>query len=179
MTLQEFKNYVPDFDESIFITKTNNMFIKYFSSIMLDKLDTVKHFVSENLYQEGLNKINMAKQNNYRQMYDMLNVKSSYIKDYIIEDNQYKIIVYLESRYLNYTINLTTGQINGNDKNRIQVNYELELIRKKDVKEQSIARICPGCGASINVNDSGKCLYCGATYNLEDYDWIINTMKEI
>ena len=169
-----------NFNEAMFITKVNNIFIKYYSAIMLDELDTVKHFVSEQVYNEGKNIINNYKANGYRQMYDMLNVKDSKIRDIKENPDNFVITVYLESRYLDYQIDLDTGEfLSGNDKERIQVNYLLEFTRKKDTKEQSIARICPGCGNTIDVNNNGKCNYCGASYNQKDYDWVLTKITRI
>ncbi|MDO5602993.1 MAG: hypothetical protein Q4G07_09520 [Oscillospiraceae bacterium] len=32
---------------------------------------------------------------------------------------------------------------------------------------------CPQCGANINLSHDGKCAYCGAEYDLANYDWIL------
>ena len=36
---------------------------------------------------------------------------------------------------------------------------------------------CPGCGANINANYSGKCEYCGTTYDTVKYDWILEDIR--
>ena len=38
-----------DFNEAMFITKVNNIFIMLYTSIMMDDLDRVRHFISDNL----------------------------------------------------------------------------------------------------------------------------------
>ena len=38
-------------------------------------------------------------------------------------------------------------------------------------------RGCAGCGASIDVNASGICPYCGTVYNQEDKNWILSSMN--
>ena len=79
---------------------------------------------------------------------------------------------------MNYIISLDSGDvISGNDQSRIQVDYMLTFIKRKDADTQGIVRKCPGCGATLNVNDSGKCNYCGSIYNQEDYDWILSELK--
>ncbi len=37
---------------------------------------------------------------------------------------------------------------------------------------------CPGCGKSANVNESGHCKCCGATFNMEDYDYILSDIED-
>lgn len=178
MTVKEFINYDRTFNEGMFLTKVNNIFVKLLSSIMMDSLDDVKHFINDDvlLYAEGI--LEKAKEKNGRQMYDELNVKDSEIRCIEVKENVYEIKVYLQSRYMDYIINLSNGSlISGNDNSRVQVNYELTFTKKKDVKEQGIARKCPGCGAPISVNTSGRCIYCDGIYNQEDYDWVLTKLK--
>ena len=49
----------------------------------------------------------------------------------------------------------------------------MTLEKKKITKSDKLVKKCPGCGASISVNTSGKCEYCGTIFNLEDYDYVI------
>lgn len=178
MNIEEFKNIDNTFSESMFLTKVNNIFVKLFTSIMMDKLDEVKHFISGEVYDYANNIIMQAKRNNNRHMYDELNVKESTIQAIYVNDNVYEIKVFLQSRYMDYIISLNDGKlVSGNNSSRIQVNYLLTLQKKIITKNQSIARKCPGCGAPISVNTSGKCEYCGAIYNQEDYDWILTKLE--
>ena len=177
MTIDEFKKLDPTFNESMFITKVNNMFVKFLTNIMMDRLPEVKHFVNNEVYAYGESIIKEAKDNGNRQMYDELNVKDTNIKEYQVTDDAFVIKVRLQSRYLNYIISLDDGSyVSGNNSSRIQVDYDLTLTKKRVTKDQGIVRKCPGCGAPINVNSSGKCEYCGSIYNQEDYDWVITSL---
>ena len=112
-------------------------------------------------------------------MYDELNVKSTTIKDIQVTDNEFIIKVYLQSRYMDYIISLKDGSyVSGNNTSRKQVDYYITLTKKRVTKSQDIVRKCPGCGATINVNASGKCEYCGSIYNQEDYDWVITSLEQ-
>ncbi len=42
---------------------------------------------------------------------------------------------------------------------------------------EGMSRKCPGCGASIDANNSGVCPYCGTVYNTEDYDWVLTGIE--
>ena len=79
---------------------------------------------------------------------------------------------------MDYIISTITGDlIRGDDSKRIEKTYRLTFEKKLNTKEKSIVRKCPGCGASISVNTSGKCEYCGTIYNLEDYDYILTNIN--
>lgn len=177
MTVSEFKKIDSTFNESMFLTKVNNIFIKFFTSIMLDKMSDVDHFVGDEVYNYGLSILNNAKSQGCRQMYDELNVKESSIEEIEVNENVYIIKVYLQSRYMDYIINLSDGTVKGNDSSRINVNYRLTFVKKTNTHEQGIVRKCPTCGAPLSVNTSGKCDYCGSIYNQEDYDWVLNGLE--
>jgi len=180
ITKEELAKLDSSFNESMFITKVNNMFVKFLTSIMMDRLPEVKHFVTDNVYEFGNMIINGAKNNGNRQMFDELNVKDTTIKTITLYEDFYKVNVYLQSRYLDYIISLDDGNyVSGNNSSRKQVDYNIILTKKRVTKNQDIVRKCPNCGASINVNASGKCEYCGSIYNLEDYDWVIASLEKL
>ena len=145
---------------------------------MADKLNEVDHFVGDEVFAWAQSVLNNAKNQGCRQMYDELNVKDSHITSVEVKQDVYEIKVYLQSRYMDYIINLVNGSvISGDDTRRIAVDYNLTFTKKIDAKEQGIARKCPTCRAPLSVNTSGVCEYCGSTYNQEDYDWVLTKLE--
>ena len=111
-------------------------------------------------------------------MYDELNVKDSKITDITVNNDVYQIKVFLQSRYMDYIINLSNGSvISGNDSSRIEVDYNLTFTKKINTKVAGAIRRCPSCNAPLSVNTSGLCEYCGSTYNQEDYDWVLTKIE--
>ena len=160
MTLTEYKSIDTTFNESMFITKVNNIFVKVFTSIMMDKLCEVDHFVSDEVMQYAQSILDNAKNQDCRQMYDELNVKDSQIVNVEVKQDVYEIKVFLQSRYMDYIINLSNGSVvSGDDSRRIQVDYYLTFTKKINADEQGITRKCPTCRAPLSVNTSGKCEY--------------------
>ena len=163
-----------DFNEAMFKTKVDNIFVKLYTCIMKGDLTDVKHFISEELYNYYTNKINELSNFNKRQMYDEINVKNTSIINRSVLENKEIIDVEIISRYMDYIIDLNTGDtISGNDTRRIEKRNILRFEKKLNTKDFGLVRKCPGCGASINVNNTGKCEYCDTIFNLEDYDYIL------
>lgn len=177
MNIEEYKLIDNEFNESMFLSKVNNIAVKFYTAIMLNNMDEIKHFLSDEVIEYGYNIINKASNVGGRQMYDEINVKNSRIDSIEVNDDVYTMKVYLQLRYMDYIINLSNGNlVSGSDKHRIEVNRLFTFSKKANTKKQGIIRRCPGCGASLDVNDSGICEYCGTSYNQEDYDWILNSI---
>ena len=163
-----------DFNEAMFKTKVDNIFVKLYTCIMKGNLTDVRHFISEELYNNYINKINELISHNKRQMYDEINVKNTMIINRKILEDKEIIDVEIVSRYMDYIIDINTGDlISGDDTRRIERRNILRFEKKLNTKDFCIVRKCPGCGASINVNNTGKCEYCDTIFNLDDYDYIL------
>lgn len=175
--LDELIKYDTNFNEGSFKSYVANVFVKLFTSVMLDELDNVKHFLSEDVYNQYKSKIDDLNNKGLRQIYDELNVKDSSIIKVSITDTDFIVTVIVTSRYMDYIVDKNSGNfISGNNQSRIEKNYTLIFTKKRNFLQQGVVRKCPGCGASISVNTSGKCEYCGTIYNLEKYDYILTSI---
>ena len=166
------------FNEAMFLSKVNNIFVMLHNAIMLGNLDSVRHFLSkslENYYDEIINDLNKQ---NKQQIYDELNVKSSMITKASVTDKEIIINVKLTSRYMDYIISKDTHKLlKGNNQRRIEKNYDLTLIKKIGAYYQNKFVKCPFCGADIDVNSNGKCTYCRKIFTAEDYDFILTNIR--
>ncbi len=179
MTIDELVALDNTFNEAMFLTKVNNVFVKLFTAIMMDKLSEVDHFIGDDVYAYGEAILRPIRGTGKRQMYDELNVKTSRIRNIEVVDNNFVITVDVESRYMDYVLDLNTGDVvSGNDSRRIEVPYVLTFTKQMSASAQGVARKCPACGAPMNVNKTGKCEYCGCIYNQEDYDWVLTKLVE-
>ena len=168
-----------DFNEAMFITKANNIFVKLYTGIMKKDLIDIKHFISNDLYEKYTTKINILSSENKRQMYDEINVKSTSIISRNIENDKEVVTIKLISRYMDYIIDATTGDLlSGDDTRRIEKTNILRFEKKLNTKDINIVRKCPGCGASIDVNNKGKCDYCDTIFNQEDYDYVLVSLTD-
>lgn len=163
-----------DFNEAMFKTKVDNIFVKLYTAEMKQDLSDVMHFINDDVRDMFQNRIDENKRLNRRQMYDEINVKSTNIIDRCITDDKEIVEAQIISRYMDYVIDMNTGAtIEGDDTRRIEKRNILVFEKKIDSKDIGIVRRCPGCGASMSVNTSGKCEYCGTIFNQEDYDYIL------
>ena len=176
--MDEILKYDKEFSEAKFKTYVNNVFVQIKLGFMSSNLERVKHFMSEELYQGYVKNLDSLKQKNHIMMYDELNAYDvSIVKCEKIED-RLRITVNLISRALEYTIDKNTRKIiSGDNTKRITRNNLLVFEKKIASDTQKIGRVCEACGATIDVNQNGKCSYCGTIYNLEKYNWILVSEK--
>lgn len=177
--MSEILKYDSSFTESKFKSFVDNVFIQIHLAVMMKEPEKIRHFVSEELYQEIVQKVENLKQRNVIQMYDEINVKQTTILREEVKDPFMEIEVNITSRYMDYLMDEDGNFISGMNTERIQKENYLIFRKKIDFSKQGSVRKCPGCGASIDVNASGLCSYCGTTYNLEDKDWVLVSLRTI
>lgn len=167
-------------EESKFISYVDNVFVKIHLAITFNELETIDHFVNDKVYNELKEKLDELNEKNLIQMHDMINVKNSHIIDFEETSDKYIVKVNLTSRYVDYRIDKDTKEtVSGNDMDRTEKINILTFEKNKDTTIQPEARKCPSCGSNMDVNNNGKCEFCGTIYNLEDYEWILTEIKVI
>ena len=170
-------DYDSTMDNSTFLVKVDNIFIKLLSGVMFDELDNIKHKVSDEVINRYKSIIDNNKERNVTQMFDELNVKTSSISDIKITEDKIIVTVNLISRYMNYYIDSNTGNYkSGNNREREEHLNILTLEKRKDAKDMKVSMHCPSCGNPINYNANGVCDYCGTVFNTSDFDYILTNI---
>lgn len=167
----------PEFSESMFKTKVDNTFIMLFTSVMMKEMDNVRHVVSDEVFNKYTDYVDDLIEKNETQMYDMLNVAETEITGVEITDEKIIIKVLLLSKAYDYVMDQNGNIIRGQDQNRETRRNYMTFTKKIGFKGHGDVRKCPGCGASIDANLSGKCEYCDTIYNAVDYDYILDSIE--
>lgn len=175
--MNEILKYDQEFSESKFKTYVDNVFIQLHLAIVTKEIENVRHFLSNDVYNTYKTKIDDLKTKHLIQMYDELNVAQTDILDYQVTDTDMIIKVYIVSRYLDYLMDEDGNYVSGDQNIRSERANYLTFNKKINHEETGSVRKCPGCGASIDVNASGKCAYCGTIYNLDDKDWVLTSIE--
>ena len=108
-------------------------------------------------------------------MYDELNVYDTKLLKFSKTDEKLVLEVNLISRALDYQIDKNGKIVRGNNMRRIEQNNYLTFTKKINTKEIGRMMKCPSCGATLEVNKSGYCPYCHGIFDLDDYNWILDS----
>ena len=178
--LEELKKLEPDFNESIFISKVNNIFVAMLNSIMFQDASMSVTSLGPTLKEIISQKITSLKNSNVIQMYGEMNVHDTKIIGAEILEDKYIIKVQIMSRYLDYLMDATSKKkVSGDDYTRVErVNY-LTFEEKRNHKKLGDVTECPFCGANIDYNYKGICEYCKKELPKEEYDWILTNWEEV
>ena len=176
--MEELLKIDPTFNEGMFITKVNNIFVMLHSAVMMNDLDRARHYLSPSLEEKYEKILKDLSNRNVIQMYDELNVKTTTINNIQVDNDCVIIKVDIVSRYMDYLIDKDSGNlVSGYNDHRIEKKNHLTFEKKINSSVYGIDKKCPGCGANIDVNKSGKCEYCGTIFNAEKYDWILTSIE--
>ena len=175
--MNELINLDPTFTESSFKTKVDNIFVMLHMALMTDNMKRVEHFINDDVSKMFTARLAELNNNNERQMFDELNVKSTEIIKVDITDEKYIVTVRIISRYMDYIVDKTTGNFKrGNNTSRVEKSNVLVFEKLRSAKTQGVVRFCPNCGHPMDVNKSGYCEFCHSTYNQENYDYVLTSI---
>lgn len=175
--IEEIKQYDSNFSESGFITYINNIFVQVKMGIVLKNLINIKHFVSSNLYEQLEGVVDNLNKRELTQMYDELNVYDTQLLKFSKTDEKLVLEVNLISRVLDYQMDKNGKIVKGNNDRRIEQNNYLTFTKKINAKEIESMMKCPNCGATLEINKSGRCPYCHGIFDLDDYNWILDSWR--
>lgn len=168
-----------DFAEAKFRAKVDNMFIQTYTGVMKQDLSKVEHFLSELMLNKYNEIIENLKSKNQMQIYDELNVSDTNIIGMQELEDRFIIKVSLLTKYLDYIIAKDTKKYISGDRNvRKEKRVIITLSKIKNAKSMEGARKCEGCGANMDLNKTGVCEYCGAVFQLKNYDWVIDSIND-
>ena len=167
-----------EFNEALFKTKIDNIFVKLLSGVMKGTLEDVAQFLNDDVrsrFQQVIDELNGKDE---RHMFDELNVKDTRILSRENSENAEIIKVEIISRYMDYYLKKSTGEfLRGDNTRRIEKTYNLTFEKKNDTRKIGIVRKCPNCGASMDVNATGRCPYCNNIFKQDDYDYILTDIS--
>lgn len=175
MTVEELTERDKSFNQSLFTSRANNMVKKLYNSITLNELDKVDHFVSDKVFNKFKKMQEDAISVGERLIFSHVNV-DTVIKDIAIVNNSYTITCNITCKYCKYYVDANGNVVRGNSTNRSTVIHIVTLCKKVGVERDSVAR-CFGCGTTFNINESGICPTCGRVFDLEEFDYYIESFE--
>ena len=168
-----------NFNEALFLSKVDHIFIMILDAILENDMISVKHYLSDNVYNKFNDLVNTYKEKGLTRIFDEMNVKETKILDSYIQDNKINIEINLTSRYMDYFVDENGNFVSGNNQSRIEKEHRIIFSKNINAKKLQEARRCTSCGRTLDINNTGVCPYCKQVIDMSKYDYIITQMDLI
>ncbi len=184
LPLEQLKAKDPNFNEQALLEKVGNEYIQMQNAWTKKDWEPMRAIMTDALYNQMLRQLEEMKravQTNYIERIAVLDAR---IVRYAQEGDNDVLVIRLQTRICDYTVDDKIGELVRGDKSReLFMTYDWKLIRQKDrqtLAQASMTEVsCPNCGAPLSINQSGKCPYCDAVITLTDHDWALSVIKGI
>ena len=132
----EILKYDEDFTEATFITKADHIYMMILNAIIDKDLNEVKHYLSENVYNYVKSFVNDCINRDVTRIFDEMNVKTSRIDSFYVNENGINIVVDLISRYMDYYLDSNGEYLSGINDHRIEKQHRLEKPNKQRLEDR-------------------------------------------
>ena len=184
LPLEDLKTKDPNFNEQAFLEKVGNWYIQMQNAWQDKKWEPMRAIMTDALYSQmerQLDELVKAGRTNY---VERIAVLESRIVRYAVEGDNDVLVVRLSTRICDYTLDDRTGEVVSGSKTReLFMVYDWKIIRSKDEVTHEADEMtqvsCPNCGAPLEINQTGKCPYCGSVVTLAKHDWALSSIKGI
>ncbi len=182
--MSEYRQLDPMFSESAFTEKLSNLFVQFQNGWQAKDLEPLRWYMSDAFFAQMDRQLDSYRINKRTKMIERIAVLGVNLSGWKQENGNDVVIARLNTRFTTYTVDDATGNVlQGSKTAEVFMDYEWQLIRstgKTTVAEGGVTvQNCPNCGATININRTAKCEYCGSIVTVDSYDWVVNGIKGI
>ncbi len=172
----------PNFDEVQFREKLANWYVQLQNAWQKKDISSLRPYLTDAFYAQMETQLQSHIEAHRTNIIDRIAVLSVQLKGYKQESGEDKIIAYLNTRIIDYTIDDNTGHVLYGNKNVEKfMTYEWLLTRTSGQltgeQEAMQSVVCPHCGATLNINKTAKCDYCGSIITVEEHGFVISSIK--
>lgn len=177
----------PNFSETELRDKISNLYVKMQNSWTKRDLTEVQPYFTDAYYKQMERQVQQYIERRYTNYVDKIAVLGVDFLGWKKVDNQDHLYVKVSTRITDYTVEDSTGAvIKGSKTAEKFMVYEWDVSRESGMitthgKEDSglDSKVCPHCGAPLDMNATARCEYCGSTITTKKHDWAICNIKGI
>ena len=172
----------PNFSEQVFLDKVQTAFFLVQKAWTKRNQDLARAVMSEALYRRHKMQTDELAQKGRTNVLENIVIGGTQIVKIASENDYDAITVRIRASMSDYMVDDKTNQmVDGHKEPRPFTEY-WTLVRRYDKKTQkpseTKAYLCSNCGAPLEINESGKCSYCGATSTAAAFDWVVDTITQ-
>lgn len=135
----------------------------------------IRTLTTDELYNMYSMQLDTLKVKNEKNIMKEINLVTASLTNLKIENNIETATVIMTVNCYDYIVDSQNKVVRGNDKNKIEITYELTYIKSVGEKVNK----CPNCGAEINDDNSTTCEYCRAIITRNTSKWVLSKKQSL
>ena len=182
--IEEYLQIDPSFNAEQFRDKVSNLYVQFQNAWQKKDLSPLRPYLTDTYYSQMDNQLGRYRNSGQTNIVDRIAVLKTELMGWKQESGYDEMIVRLDTRIVDYVIDDNTGNIvRGSKTDEKFMTYEWTLVRTTGVKTSrstgTTGQTCPYCGASVNINQSAVCEYCGSVLTTDKFDWAVSNIKAL
>ena len=176
--LDQYKEIDPLFNEADLREKVSNLYVQMQNCWTAKDIEPLRPYFTDALFTQFERQLEQKKAQGVTNYVERISVQYVNVRGFTQDGECDHMIVELQARIVDYTLNDATGAVVSGDRNKEKfMTYEYDLSRTtghKSLEKDEFGRTtCPSCGAPLDINASARCEYCGSVLKASDHDWAI------
>lgn len=135
----------------------------------------IRTLTTDELYNMYSMQLDTLRVKNEKKIMKEINLVTASLTNLKIENNIETATVIMTVNCYDYIVDSQNKVVRGNDKNKIEITYELTYIKSVGEKVNK----CPNCGAEINDDNSTTCEYCRAIITRNTSKWVLSKKQSL
>ncbi len=182
ISLSNLQQKDPAFNESAFISRTENAF-KIIQQAWTDRnLDSAQAFLSDGIFEQFSIQLKEMREKGIIDHMEKLEIKSAFPVHFETDKNFDVIHLRIDARAVNYRKNEKTGSIINGSTMPESFAEVWSFMRKPGAKTQNKPGLlegqCPSCGNPIKIGRLSKCDVCNALLRSGEFDWVLTSITQ-
>ncbi len=185
-SLAKLREADPSFSEAAMLSKVENLFVTIQLAWSNMDYEPVRPFLSNALYEQHAKQLEDKKARDERNLSSEMSVLQSKLESYYSDGHAEYLNVWLRVKLKDYVVKFSDPNqiVRGSKDKTYYLDYRWQLTRSAGGKTEADTDgvktgECPNCGASINMNQSGKCPYCDTVISTTEYDWVLSKVDRL
>jgi Tim44-like domain len=172
----------PNFSEQVFLDKVQTAFFLVQKAWTQRNQDVARAVMSEALYRRHKMQTDELLQKGRTNVLENIVIGGTQIVKIASENDYDAITVRIRASMSDYMVDDKTGQVADGHKEPRPFTEYWAFVRRYDKRTQKPAEtkayLCSNCGAPLEINESGKCSYCGTLSTAAAFDWVVDTITQ-
>lgn len=176
----------PAFSEAAMLSKVEHLFISSQIAYAEQDYEPMRPFLSNAIYEQHVKQIEEKKAMGNRNVVSEMAVLQSKLENYSQDGHAEYLDVWLRVKYKSYIGKISNPEVlvSGSKTKTFYLDFRWQFIRSAGAKTDTATDAvktgeCPNCGAPVNMNQSGKCEYCGCVISTTEYDWVLSKIDAL